>query len=120
MFGDDLFVAPVGAPVDDNGLAAKDIYFPPGNWVGFFTGELVAGGVSTTSYFTLSETPLYAKLGSIIPLRFPNEAFELGNAEKTPSGIVLKAFVCNSNAGQGSLYDDDGKSIAYEVSSDIF
>jgi hypothetical protein len=33
---------------------------------------------------------------------------------QTPQGLVLKSFVCSASEGSGKIYDDDGKSTAYD------
>ena len=68
-FGSELIAAPVIAPSDPKtGFAVKRVWFPPGVWTNFFTGEQVAGGEWRDVHAGLEDIPVYAKAGAIIPL----------------------------------------------------
>ena len=68
FIGDDLLVAPV---VDED-VESRSVVFPPGRWYGFPAGEMVEVGDDGLEIAEveapLSEIPVYARGGSILPL----------------------------------------------------
>ena len=69
-FGDDILVAPVM-----NAQRRRDVYLPEGEWVDFFSGEVLSGGRWLKNLdVPLDKMPVYARLGAKIPLY--NEAVE--------------------------------------------
>ena len=70
MFGDDMLVAPITAPLaSNNDLAAKSIWLPPGTWIEWFTGAVLKGPAKVERSFGLDEIPVYVKAGAIIPMQ---------------------------------------------------
>jgi len=111
LFGDALMAAPVVTPLDpDTNLNRQVIWFPPGEWFNFFSGEPVAGGGWKPIYSGLEEIPLFAKAGAILPL-----AAESGeNGTANPTAIDLVVFP--GADGHFLLYEDDSVSQEYQVS----
>ena len=120
FFGQNIFVSPINKPVKNaTGLVENwIIWYPPGfQWVNFFTGDLPA--TSTNESFTLDEMPVYAKVGSIIPLlpEPKSSRNRIGRAQQIPQTLLLYTLVGGSSKGSGYIYDDDGTTIAYQDSS---
>jgi alpha-D-xyloside xylohydrolase len=67
LFGDHLFVAPVVA----RGQIQKELFFPPGTWVSWWTGEVHAGATHATVDAPLSRLPLFLRAGGIVPMLRP-------------------------------------------------
>lgn len=61
MFGPSLMVAPI---VESGGK--RKLYFPKGEWIDFFTNEIVKGEQWIKGQWDINHFPLYAKSGSII------------------------------------------------------
>lgn len=62
--GDAFLVAPV---MQANGI--RDIYLPSGEWVDFYSGEILSGGVWLKSiYSPLARMPLFVKRNSVVPV----------------------------------------------------
>ena len=104
LFGRDLFVA----PVITEKLDAEDIHLPPGDWYDFWTGEKHSSAEHISLHPTLSETPLFARAGAIIPM----QPVVQDTNEKPDGPLSLRVYPgpdCH-----GSLYEDDGISFAYE------
>jgi alpha-D-xyloside xylohydrolase len=67
VFGDFLLVAPVVTA----GATSRDVVFPPGMWLDWWSGTELgaqAGGVTQTVAADLATLPLYIQRGGIVPL----------------------------------------------------
>ena len=67
FFGDDLLVAPVMT----RGARERDVAFPPGRWLDWWSGEVIDGGQTRTVDAPLDTLPLYLRQGGIVPLLRP-------------------------------------------------
>jgi alpha-D-xyloside xylohydrolase len=63
MFGDSFLVAPV---LTHNNVVTA--YLPEGNWVDYWTKELISGGKWITVRAPLEKLPLFVRGGNILPL----------------------------------------------------
>jgi hypothetical protein len=104
MLGDSLLVAPVTSP----GLSTTAaVWFPPGTWTDFFTGETFHGPAVHTVAATPDRMPVYAKAGGIVA-----QAPEAPNVASQPADTrTLTVFPHAS--GATSLYDDAGEGLGY-------
>jgi len=68
FFGEDLLVAPVVV----GGARSREVTFPVGDWVNWWTGEVVHGPATQTIDAPLDRLPLFARAGSLIPLLAPD------------------------------------------------
>jgi alpha-glucosidase (family GH31 glycosyl hydrolase) len=108
FFGTELLVAPVVTPVDpETGLASQRIWFPPGNWFNFFTGERITGGRWRRILSRLEDIPVFARAGAIVPLA-PRAGW--GGIEN-PNELDLYLFPGADNSFD--LYEDDGETTEY-------
>ncbi len=119
FFGENIFVSPISQPINNStGLVENwPLWFPPNfQWVNFFTGDISS---TSTKSFTLDEMPVYAKIGSIIPLLpEPKSGRDrIGRAQQIPQTLLLYTLIGNSSQGKGYVYEDDGISIDYQESS---
>jgi alpha-D-xyloside xylohydrolase len=67
MFGQYLLVAPVMRA----GLVERGVIFPEGDWIDWFSGEIIAGGVTVSVAAPLEKLPLYLGRSGIVPLLRP-------------------------------------------------
>jgi alpha-D-xyloside xylohydrolase len=67
LLGDHLFVAPVVA----RGQTEKQLFFPPGEWLRWWTGEAHAGATHATVDAPLPRLPLFLRAGGIVPMLRP-------------------------------------------------
>jgi alpha-glucosidase (family GH31 glycosyl hydrolase) len=88
--GRDLLVAPVSEPGDPAPVA---VWFPPGVWVDWFTGERHRGPATETLQVPLARMAVFARAGAVIPVQGALRAFE--------------------GKGTGRLYEDAGTGFAY-------
>lgn len=102
--GRDVLVAPVAEPGPS---PTSTVWFPPGTWVDWFTGERHQGPATTELTVPLARMPVFVRAGGILPTQ--------RNVPTTPEGpprsLVLLAQAGN---GKGSVYDDSGTGFAYE------
>ncbi|MEM7108773.1 MAG: TIM-barrel domain-containing protein [Bacteroidota bacterium] len=101
-FGKELLVAPVLKN------AKKGIYFPAGNWVDFYTDELISGGKTIDVNSSIERIPLYVRSGSIVPMRTPTQQIETATSER----LTLHIYP-GEKQGNFVLYEDDGSSNEY-------
>ncbi len=67
MMGDHLLVAPVVR----EGMRERPVTLPPGQWIDWWTGEVVEGGREVMVDAPLSKLPLFLAAGGIVPMLRP-------------------------------------------------
>ena len=108
QLGDDLLAAPITEPADSQtGLAAKDVWIPPGAWYRFDTGAAFAGPRWVRIAADLETIPLFARAGAIVPLARP----ALHLVDVPHDRLDIRVFPGRDGAFR--LYEDDGLSEAY-------
>jgi alpha-glucosidase len=107
-FGDDMLVAPIAAPVDQNNLLArKRIWVPAGTWVEWFTGSILQGPAVVERGFALDEIPVFVKAGAVIPMQ-PKMRH---TGERPVDPLILTIFPGES--GETRIYEDAGDTLGY-------
>ena len=117
MLGSCLLITPVLVPQAETvktvfpGLADKTIWY---DWYTLKTVE-AEPGVNTTIEAPLGHIPIFIKGGSILPLQQP------GNTTKTSRQNPFSILIALDSQGSasGSLYLDDGESLAQESTKNI-
>eukprot|EP01105_Mastigella_eilhardi_P024390 TRINITY_DN6356_c0_g1_i1.p1 TRINITY_DN6356_c0_g1~~TRINITY_DN6356_c0_g1_i1.p1 ORF type:complete len:894 (+),score=191.79 TRINITY_DN6356_c0_g1_i1:360-2684(+) len=113
MFGSELLVDPVTAPVDGTTkLASKTIYLPEGTWVEWFSGDVYTGPKTIKLSYTLDEIPIFVKAGAIIPM-LPADHQLLGSAQEDYTSVLFTVFPYSTFSRSGFLYEDDGLTADY-------
>jgi alpha-glucosidase len=119
LFGADVLVAP--SPFPDK-LDTYQVHFPPRDWYDYWTGERVqkqadasankSSDATTAKPFlvhpSLDNLPVYVREGSIIPMQSL-----IQSTNEIPQGPLLLRVYPGRDC-RGSLYQDDGKSMAYK------
>ena len=102
--GRDLLVAPVAGP---GSPAQQDVWFPPGRWVDWFTGERHRGPVTKRLSVPLERMPVFVRAGGIVPTQPP-----VATTAPGPS----PALILTAHRGRGALklYDDAGDGLEHE------
>ncbi|MDO5977870.1 TIM-barrel domain-containing protein [Flavivirga spongiicola] len=106
MFGPNILVAPVYGD-----FKTMEIYLPRENdWIDYWSKEVYKGG-GVINYNTedVEKLPLFIKAGAIIPKRPERNWIE---EEKQEENLILDIYP--SDKSFFTLYEDDGKSIAYQ------
>ena len=104
MFGPALLIA----PVVEQGRNSRQVYLPAGtDWYNFWTNERSHGGQEIEVSAPIDTLPIFVRAGSILPLGAPI----LSTDEKQ---AIAQVRVYPGADGDFTLYDDDGKTYAYE------
>ena len=103
LLGSDVLVAPVLR----QGHESREVYLPEGRWHSFWTGEAFEGGRDVFVRAPLSEMPVFAKAGAVVPLAPLMQHV----GEREWDEVELRVF---PGEGTSVLYEDDGLSHAYE------
>lgn len=100
FYGSDMLVAPVTTP---GTTATTSVWFPPGRWTDYFTGQTYTGGTTQNITTGLDRMPVFVKAGATIPTR-------TGNVTSHDKAPLTKATltVATGADGTSSLYEDDG------------
>ncbi len=110
LFGDNMLVAPIVAPVAaESGLATTSIWLPPGAWIERYTAARLQGPAKTERSFDLQEIPVYVKAGAIIPMQ-PKMRH---TGEKPVDPLVLEIFP-GAASGSTRVYEDAGNDLGYK------
>lgn len=108
FLGDQIIAAPITRPADPaTGLAAVDVWVPPGEWFDFATQEHHTGPGWVRLVGDLERIPLLVRAGAIIAL-----APAAATTDAIPPGELTLA-VFPGASGSGRIYADDGVSEAY-------
>jgi len=111
LLGDAFLAAPVTAPGAGPGrVATQTVWFPPGRWVHWFSGEVVEGPAEWLVPSTLDEFPLYVRAGVPVPLQPPTR--RMATAALTTLTVRCQA-AADGTRESTTLYEDDGESAAY-------
>ena len=105
--GRDVLVAPVSAAGDP---AEVEVWFPPGRWTDWFTGERHRGPALKRLSVPLDRLPVFVRAGGIVPTQPEVPTTQVG----PPPALVLTA---HAGRGRTVLYDDAGDGLAYESGS---
>ncbi len=104
MYGPAFLVAPVA----EQGATHRTVYLPAGwDWYNYWTNERVHGGQSIVADAPIDTLPLFVRAGSIVPLGSDVDSTQ----EKQRIGSVRVYPGAN---GSFTLFEDDGKTYAYE------
>ncbi len=104
MFGPALLVA----PITDQGAQSRKVYLPAGtDWYNYWTSKRIKGGQTVDVNAPIDTIPLFVRAGSILPFGEPVES--TSQLQK-----IAKLRVYPGADGDFTLYQDDGKTYAYE------
>ena len=111
MFGNEMLVAPVTAPVaNDSAIAKISIWLPKGDWVEWQTGTHFTGPVTIDRDFSIEQVPVYVKAGSIIPMEPPMRY----TGEKPVDPLILTVLPPeDGRTSEYTVYEDAGNTPAY-------
>ena len=104
MYGPAFLVA----LVTEQGATTRTVYLPAGcDWYNYWTNERLHGAQSIVVDAPIDRLPLFVRAGSIVPL-----GSEVGSTQQTQK--IASVRVYPGANGSFTLFEDDGKSYAYE------
>jgi oligosaccharide 4-alpha-D-glucosyltransferase len=113
FWGDNLLVA----PILQSGVSSREVVFPEGRWMDYFTNEVYEGSSSHTVACNIENTLLFAKAGSFIPMASP---YLKNTSEYTSDSLVVNYFPEESvNTSEYTLFCDNGKSTGSLVNNEF-
>ncbi len=103
LVGENILVAPILS----QGKTVREVYLPEGEWVDYWTKEVIIGGKYLLKEAPLDVCPIYIKKGSIVP-NYPEQRF-IGEKD-------IKELTLDLYCGNGSYlhYVDDFESFDYQ------
>ena len=112
LFGDNLLVAPITSPGQGtNKVAQQVVWFPPGDWYNWFSGQRFSGGHTETVSADINHFPLYARGGVPIPL----QTYSQRMATAPLTNVIVRCFPGpDGQNGAATLYEDDGVTTGYK------
>jgi len=104
MYGPAFLVA----PVTEQGATHRTVYLPAGcDWYNYWTNERLHGGQTIAAAAPIETLPLFVRAGSIVPLG--------SVVDSTQQRQTIESLRVYAGAnGAFSLFEDDGKTYAYE------
>ena len=109
-FGSELIAAPFLEPADEmTNLSKQTVWLPEGDWYDYFSGEYYQGESWYNIYGDLSDFPLFAKAGAIIPLNAESDFGDTSN----PEILEVQIFPGADNCFE--LYEDNGAAAESEL-----
>jgi alpha-glucosidase len=107
LFGPNMLVA----PVVDEGVTSRPVYFPPGKWLDWDTGKEYVGPKTISVDAPQNRIPVAVRAGAIIPM-----APLMQNTGAKPwDPITLEVYP--SGTSTFTMYRDDGRTFAYRQGS---
>ncbi len=111
FLGSDLLVAPVFRSEAASGGWREGVYLPAGNWIDYWTGQVIAGGQAVDVPVDLETLPVLVRAGAIIPM-YPASLYD-GEVPADP----LTLDIYPSGDSVFALYEDDGDTRQYREGS---
>jgi alpha-glucosidase len=110
LVGDSLLIAPVVRPGQDH----RAVQLPTGRWFDWRTGQASAGDRTIVASATLHEPcPIFVREGTVLP-----QGPVVQYADQAPTQpMELHVFPDEQRNASGSLYEDDGITLAHERGS---
>lgn len=104
MYGPAFLVA----PVTEQGATHRAVYLPAGcDWYNYWTNERLHGGQTIEADAPIDTLPLFVNAGSIVPL-----GSEIESTQEIQKIVSVRVYP-GAN-GSFTLFQDDGKTYAYE------
>lgn len=109
MFGENVVAAPIATTVDPvAGTVGQDVWLPAGTWSNWNGTQVFAGPVLTTGLaYGRQDIPLFARSGSLLPLA------QAGDVTTNFAETLLWTVFPGAANASGSIYEDDGATVAY-------
>ena len=102
LWGENFLIAPVITA----GQTSRNVLFPSGKWINYWTNQIYNGNSTSSISAPLEQMPVFVRAGSFIPMVPPYKHTKDYNTDT----LIVNYYPDNSNpATSFSIYDDDGK-----------
>ena len=109
-FGDNLIVMPITTPIlKDYKLSMVTGWLPEGKYIDIFNHRIYDGGRMMNFYRGRKSIPVFAKVGSILPLIPEKDVMDI---DRNPESLVINVY--GGANGSFELYEDDNNSVNYQ------
>jgi alpha-glucosidase len=105
LIGENTLIAPIMKPDTYH----RVVYLPEGNWVNYWTDELIPGGKHIMVEADLETLPIFIKKGTMLA----HGAIKQSTMEPE-TNLEIHLYPDDKGEITYTLYDDDGESFAYE------
>jgi hypothetical protein len=103
LWGENMLIAPVLF----SGQTSRNVLFPSGKWLNYWTNQSYQGNSASNVSAPLDKMPVFIKAGSFIPLVPPYNNTSKYNTDT----LIVKYYPDDSNPSTSfTMYDDDGTS----------
>ena len=118
LFGEQMIVAPVTAPVDkESGFATESVWLPEGHWIEWDSGKRISGPLALTRKFSIQQIPVYVRAGAIVPMA-PKMSY---TGEKPVDPLIVNVFpLAEGQQSSYTLYEDSGVSRQYQTGKAVW
>ncbi|TMW71505.1 glycoside hydrolase family 31 protein [Alteribacter natronophilus] len=106
MIGENVIVAPITAPDTFH----RAVYLPEGNWVNYWTEEVIEGGRHILTEADLETLPVFVKRGSVVAHGSPKRSTAVKETD-----YQLHFYAGEKGETSYTVYDDDGETFGYET-----
>lgn len=116
LFGEQMLVSPIVKPAGKtSGLATESVWLPKGEWIEWPTGKHFTGPMTAERSFSIEQTPVYVKAGTIVPMQPPMEY----TGQKPVDPLIVNVWPLAPGASSSySVYEDSG--VAEEYKHGVF
>ena len=112
LFGENMIVAPITAPVSaETHHAAEALWLPDGEWIEQPTGTLLHGPLKTTRSYAIAQVPVFLRPGTILPSQ-PAMSYT-GQKPVDPLILTVNPLAENQTSTY-TLYEDSGHAEDYQ------
>lgn len=109
LYGSELIVAPITEKCDATSFTAKTTaWLPQGVWFDAFNGFKYEGGQKLDIYRGLTQMPVFAKAGAIVPM------LEKLEGNRLCGGKDMSVYVFPDADNNFRLYEDEGDGFEYQ------
>lgn len=105
MIGNNTIIAPIMQPSVDH----RSVYLPEGQWVQYWTDEVLEGGQYHLVHAPLDTLPIFIKKGTVIAHGEVKASTEIKDKK-----LALHLYYNDNSKTKFTLYDDDGSTFDYE------
>ncbi|WP_458414486.1 glycoside hydrolase family 31 protein [Schinkia sp. CFF1] len=105
LIGDNVLIAPIMKPDTYH----RVVYLPQGDWVDYWSDEIISGGTHILTEASLEILPIFIKKGTMIALGARKQSTMVPE-----TNMQIHLYPDDKGEASYTLYDDDGETFAYQ------